>query len=137
MTTQGLETVCDFLDTESHPAAGAWAHARRLHNQHQRCARSTSKSTDFEIFREAAAEWRNATWFKSSVATRVSHPAYLRIIGLGQQAIPWILQELRQQPDYWFPALEALARDKFSPRATSMKELCEAWIKWGEQRDHD
>jgi hypothetical protein len=61
----------------------------------------------------------------------------LRIIGLGRQAIPWILQELRQSPDYWFPALEALARDNFSPKATTMKELCEEWLKWGEEHAND
>jgi hypothetical protein len=120
-----------------HVPHGPWiGYMRDVQLRRHRCDRP-AKQTDFEIFREAVAEWRDATWFKSSLVNRISHPAYLRIVGLGQQAIPWILQELRQQPDYWFPALEALTRDKFSPKATSMKELYEAWLKWGEERDKD
>ena len=131
-----LEPVCEFLDLDpAHQRSDAWGHVRQRHIQRQRCVQP--RHTDFEIFRDAVAEWRDATWFKSSIANRVSHSAYLRIIGLGQQAIPWILQELKQQPDYWFPALEALTRGEFSPQSTNMKELCEAWIKWGEERDHN
>jgi len=77
-------------------------------------------------------QWRSETWYKSSISRRVSHPAYLKIIGLGPKAVPWILQELRQEPDYWFAALEAITRENPSPNATSFPELRDAWLRWGE-----
>ena len=128
MTNQELERDCD---DRPHRGPGPWDSYVRVHHvRRQKC--SQPERTDFEIFREMVDLWRRETWYKSSIGRRISHPAYLRIIGLGKQAIPWILQELRQEPDYWFPALEALARDNFSPKATSMQELREAWLQWGE-----
>lgn len=135
MTYQDLEQDCD---DSVHQGRGPWDdhvgvedYVHVLHVRRQEC--SQPARTDFEIFRELVDKWRRETWHLSSVNRRVSHPAYLKIIGLGAQAIPWILQELRQAPDYWFPALEALTRDNFSPKADTMKELCEAWLAWGEE----
>ena len=129
MTYHDVERDCDERE---HQGRGPWdTYMRVLRVRRQRC--SQPQRTDFEIFRDSVDLWRRETAYKSSISRRISHPAYLRIIGLGRQAIPWILQELRETPDYWFPALEALARDNFSPKASSMKELCEAWLKWGEE----
>lgn len=127
MTYPDLERDCD---DRVHRGRGPWDdYVRVLSVRRKKC--SQPERTDFEIFRESVDLWRRETWYKSSISRRTSHPAYLKIISLGQQAIPWILQELRQSPDYWFPALEALARDNFSPKANSMKELCDAWLQWG------
>jgi hypothetical protein len=133
MTTQPLDRECDYFDTAlAHQRRGPWVeYARELHVRRQKCA---APKTDFEIFRELADSWRRETWYQSSTNRRVSHPAYLKIIGFGKQAIPWILQELRQQPDYWFAALEAISRDpspNVSASATNVSTLRDAWLEWG------
>lgn len=129
MTTCELDKHCD--DDRIHRGRGPWdTYIRALQTRRRKC--SQPAVTDFEVFRESVDQWRRETWHMSSVNRRVSHHAYLKIIGLGTQAVPWIIQELRQEADYWFPALEALARDNFSPQATSMKELRDAWLAWGE-----
>ncbi len=128
MTYQSLERDCDY---RAHRGRGAWdEYVRVFHVRRRKC--SHEARTDFEIFREMVDLWRRETWYKSSINRRISHPAYLKIIGFGPKAVPWILQELRQEPDYWFAALEAITRDNPSPNATSLPELRTAWLGWGE-----
>src|SRR5450755_3143129 len=43
-----------------------------------------------DIFQALVPQWKEETWFISSIKKRVSHPAYLKIIGLGRIAVPWI-----------------------------------------------
>jgi hypothetical protein len=133
MTTQCLDRDCDFSDVGfSDVGPGPWiTYARELHAKRER---SDQWPNDFETFRELVDSWRTDTWYKSSLTRRVSHPAYLKIIGFGPKAVPWILQELRQEPDYWFAALEAITRENPAPNATTMHELRDAWLAWGEQR---
>jgi len=136
MTYQGLELDCD---DRAHRGRGPWddhargeEYVRLIHIRRQ--GGSRSDRDDFETFRELVDLWRRETWYQSSTNRRISHPAYLKIIGLGKQALPWILQELRQQPDYWFSALEAISRDpspNTSASATNISTLRDAWLEWG------
>ena len=88
-------------------------------------------ASDRDTFKKLVPQWKEETWFVSSIKKRVSHPAYLKIIGLGRVAIPWILEELRREPDYWYAALEAIARPDHPPQAETMSQLRDAWLAWG------
>ena len=59
-------------------------------------------------FNRLVAEWKAGRRRGADVAQMTAHPAYRQIIGLGEQAIPLILEELDRQPDHWFPALHEL-----------------------------
>src|ERR1700687_4065288 len=59
-------------------------------------------------FRELARQWKEATEFTSSTTQMVMHPAYQQIIGMGREALPFLLAELRRKPDHWFWALKAI-----------------------------
>jgi hypothetical protein len=83
-----------------------------------------------QIFRELVSEWKKETWFISSIKKRISHPSFLKIVGLGSPAVPLIIEELRRQPDYWSFALEAITREDPVPRAESLKELRDGWLVW-------
>ena len=37
-----------------------------------------------------------------------NHPAYQEIIRMGTQIVPLLLQELKHNPLYWLPALNAI-----------------------------
>jgi hypothetical protein len=91
---------------------------------------------EHDTFKELVAQWKEETWFVSSIKKRVSHLAYLQIIGFGRAAIPWILAELRREPDYWYPALEAITRMNLLPHADNMNQLREAWLAWGEENGY-
>lgn len=84
-----------------------------------------------QTFNKLVSQWKEETWFISSIKKRIAHSAYLKIIGLGQGAVPWILEELKREPDYWYAALEAITRADPAPHAESMRELMEAWLAWG------
>ncbi|MEG3890120.1 MULTISPECIES: hypothetical protein [unclassified Microcoleus] len=50
-------------------------------------------------FNSLAEEWRTETRMLSLVAQKSMHPAYQRIIGMGQPVAPLILRDLEQKPD--------------------------------------
>jgi hypothetical protein len=85
----------------------------------------------YEQFVQFVRQWKDETWRFSSLRKRVSHIAYLKIIGLGMVAVRWILEDLKREPDYWFPALEAITQIDPAPHAETMKELRDAWLEWG------
>jgi len=86
-------------------------------------------------FRELVAQWKQGTRFLSSIHDMVSHPAYLQIIGMGKEAVPLLLDELRREPDHWFVALQAITgTDPIPPSACGdVENMTEAWLSWGEQ----
>ncbi len=97
-------------------------------------ARRAKVSARFQALTE---EWRQQHAAMSSITDIATLPSYQKIIGLGEDAIPLILAELRQEgeePDQWFWALRALTEvDPVSPadRGNVIK-MAQAWIAWGE-----
>jgi hypothetical protein len=113
---------------------GPWtACDRTLRLRRKPCA---TASPDLRSFKSLVENWHNQTWHISSIKKRTSHPDYLKIIGMGMVAVPWILQELRATPDYWFTALEAITREDPAPHAETMHELRDAWLAWGEEHGY-
>ncbi|MEX1094666.1 MAG: hypothetical protein WED34_01385 [Planctomycetales bacterium] len=53
-------------------------------------------------------QWKQETAHLGTVQRRAMHPAYQHIIEMGPDAIPLILGELRNAPDDWFWALNAI-----------------------------
>lgn len=93
--------------------------------------------TDLEQrFRELAKKWHKETRFISSVTKMVTHPAYLRIIGMGPEAVPLLLRELERTRDHWFVALHAITGKDPAPSGASFDEAVEAWLAWGRQNGY-
>ena len=61
---------------------------------------------------------------------------YQRIIGMGMDAVPLILEELHREPDQWFWALEAITEEDPVPLEAKGKvaRMAQAWIEWGKER---
>jgi hypothetical protein len=136
MTTQPQDRDCDYSDTAlAHQRRGPWVDYVREQRIRRHGCKKNQTQTDFEIFRELVDIWKTDTWHRSPISRRISHPAYLKIIGLGPKAIPWIIHELRSDHDYWFAALEAITREP-SPETTSMSELRDAWLEWGKRHGY-
>ena len=97
----------------------------------------TESSADtISRFQRLAAEWKHKSRYMSNTAQMAILPAYQRIIGMGVEAVPLILQELRREPDQWFWALEAITEADPVPAEAKGKvtEMAQAWIEWGKQR---
>jgi hypothetical protein len=91
-----------------------------------------------EVFRKLVAEWRTAVAPLSSTTRRVQHPAYQRIIALGPRVVPLVLRELKERPNHWFAALQALTGADPVPISDRGKisQMTEAWVRWGEEHGY-
>ncbi len=89
-----------------------------------------------EEFYALAAHWREETFGQSLAAPGILHPAYLRIIGMGEQAIPWILAELQERGGQWYVALQSITGEDPVPEADrgQRPKMRAAWRAWG--REH-
>ena len=57
------------------------------------------------------------------------HPAYLRIIGMGKDELPFIFQELKKGRARWLWALSAIIDDDVAKPEDTLNEAVAAWIK--------
>jgi hypothetical protein len=71
-------------------------------------------NSDQMEFSTLASQWQKETAHSSSLSEKISHRAYLRIIKMGESAIPLILIEMKHRPGHWFEALDILT-DGASP----------------------
>ena len=103
-----------------------------------RSIESTEPAFD-EVFRDLAASWRKQSCMLSSVAAIATHPAYQKIIGMGDNVVPLILSDFVQNgPDHWFWALAAITRENpvSDAMAGDLEQMTEAWLEWGRQRGY-
>lgn len=85
-------------------------------------------------FHALVEQWKADTGASSLVQQQVQHPAYQRIIGMGQQIVPLILSEMRRRPDHWFWALHAITGEQPASPGATFAEATEAWLAWGRTR---
>ena len=90
-------------------------------------------------FKEQVERWKRDTQHWSSVAKMISHPSYLRVIGLarkstGAEIERLLLQELEAEPDHWFAALSAITGEDPVQPQNDFDESVAAWLEWGKQK---
>jgi hypothetical protein len=86
-----------------------------------------------------ANKWKQDNVFESSPWRMAAHPAYQRIIGMGQRAVPLILQDLAREADFWFEALVAITDEQPVPleHAGDMEAMRQDWLRWGRINGYD
>jgi hypothetical protein len=87
-------------------------------------------------FRRNVDQWREDTIFMSSLREVVAHPAYQAIIRMGHEAVPLILAILKETPEHWGPALQAITGANPVPAEACgrVDAIADAWLQWG--NDH-
>lgn len=91
-----------------------------------------SETSDIEnTFRDLAKQWRSDTVMLSSVTKKVMHPAYQQIIGMGREALPFILRDLEHKRGHWLWALHAITREDPAQPDDNFDAAVEAWLEWG------
>lgn len=85
-------------------------------------------------FLQLTEQWQRETGMLSVVSKISMHPAYQRIIGMGQPVVPLIMRELEREPDHWFWALSAITGvNPVKPEQRGrLQEMAQAWIIWGQ-----
>lgn len=91
-----------------------------------------------ERFLLLVEQWQQETGMLSLVQKMVIHPAYQRIIGMGQPVVPLILRELEREPDHWFWALESItgANPVQGDERGRLDQMAAAWLMWGRENGY-
>lgn len=90
-------------------------------------------------FNRFVSEWRQQrNEFSSDPQELAMCPAYQKIIAMGPEAIPFILNELRCRPDHWFWALNTLTDTNpiRAEHAGNFNEMVNDWLVWGRENDY-
>jgi hypothetical protein len=98
--------------------------------------RKTDPQLAFEVL---ASEWKEQVGGSSFVAEKTRHPAYQKIIEMGQVVVPFLLRELEQKPTHWFEALKAItgANPVQPEQRGRTKQMAQAWLKWGREQGYE
>jgi hypothetical protein len=97
----------------------------------------SSSSLVAQRFRELAERFENETEMTSSITARITHPAYLQIIALGSEVIPYLLADMQENDGEWFVALTALNRGvNVASHAETYEEGISAWLQWGKAQSY-
>lgn len=91
-----------------------------------------------KIFSDLAVQWKEDTWFLSSSAQIARHPAYRKIIDMGETVVPLILEDLRRAPDQWFVALSAITgvNPVSDDDAGIVDKMRDSWLQWGRENNY-
>jgi hypothetical protein len=123
----------DIAQNSPVPASGsrvrliAGARALRAASEHD------TKSALAERFHTLAERWRAETEFASSPSSMFMNAAYQEIIGMGRDALPFILKDLAETRSHWFWALRAITGvDPVDPEYRGhVGRMADQWLEWG------
>jgi hypothetical protein len=130
----------DIFEPATH---GVSAAARLVHKsieeawEHWQETITSRRGTLEREFHRLARQWKEETEFQSAAERIAMHPAYQRIIGMGKEALPFILHDLQETHDLWFWALAAITGENPVPEEDRgyIDRMVRAWIRWGMRRN--
>jgi hypothetical protein len=96
-----------------------------------------AKSTVLELdFKQHVQKWKRDCKHISSLTRMITHPSYLRIIGMGPAVLPFLFRELLQHPNHWLVALNSITGEDPAVAGCSFMEAVTAWLSWGERHGY-
>lgn len=112
-----------------------WAKGKIIKDAiHKRVMARYSKSALEKKFRKLVKEWWEGTCILSNPTQIVSHPAYKRIVAMGNKIIPLILKEYQTGGSFeWCAVLEEITGENpvQSHHAVSYNLMRDDWLSWG------
>ena len=89
-------------------------------------------------FHRLAQQWERERPRGADVSEMAMHPSYQRIIGMGLDVVPFILEELERKPEHWFWALHSITGVNPVPPESEgkLKEMAKAWVDWGNKQGY-
>lgn len=84
-------------------------------------------------FSSLSATWKERSKYSSSVQQITSDLAYLQIISMGQEALPLIFKDMKNDPNHWFVALTSITQGinpiKKEHRG-DLVAMTSDWLEW-------
>ena len=89
-----------------------------------------------QCFERLVEEWKCGRGHSSKLKDLAMHPAYQQIIGMGERAVPLLIEEMIERPDQWDWALRAITGTDPVPRESwgKLKDIAAAWVAWGREK---
>ena len=90
-------------------------------------------------FDQLADQWRKETEFHSSSYFITNHPAYCRIVEMGESALPLIFRAIETRPYLWYYALHDIVGSSLDFASEDIgvpKKIHAAWLKWGRENGY-
>jgi hypothetical protein len=87
-------------------------------------------------FNTLARQWKDETFFQSSLSEICFHPAYQTIMAMGKEALPFILKDLTERIDHWFYALKCIARKDVAAGSVNLEDARQRWLDWGRREKY-
>jgi hypothetical protein len=86
-----------------------------------------------QYFQDALKKWRDEVGISSLVSEKRASPAYQRIVDMGEEAVPLLLEEIASRPSLIFMALHDITgEDPIVPdHQGRVSAMTEDWLKWG------
>jgi len=83
-----------------------------------------------DSFKSLKAAWVKETAFSSSVSDIIENSNFRRIVNMGEDAIPLIIEEIDKKPSTLVWALNIITGYTIDPgRRLSLSEACKVWVK--------
>lgn len=102
--------------------------------QFDRLSRGATLSRLQTRFDELALRWKRETRAMSSSTQILSNESFRRIIGLGENVLPMIFDQLTKSHDLdWIEALSEITGFQLVIRTSSADDLLEGWLDWGRE----
>lgn len=95
-----------------------------------------TQADDENTFNTLAEQWKRETGMFSISQQKMSHIAYLDIIGMSWRAMPFLIKEIQKGQAHWFPAMRAIAGvDRPAENEVkSFQDAVNVWTKWWAER---
>lgn len=81
-------------------------------------------------FEASYQRWKREAWMHSSPRKITEHPDFQNIVRMGQQAVPFIIDKLRQEPSGLVWALNRIFNRQIAPGSClTIPQLSQQWIQ--------
>ncbi|HET7462236.1 MAG TPA: hypothetical protein VFJ82_13350 [Longimicrobium sp.] len=122
----GLSEAASFVDRSIRNAVSHWNETI-----------TSERAGLYGQFRHFTQWWKHDTEYQSSPTRIAMHPAYQRIIGMGREALPFILKDLEATRAPWFWALHAITGEDPVPEEDRghIDRMTRAWVRWGMRKN--
>jgi hypothetical protein len=103
-----------------------------------RGAPQTDRVKTAELFGALADWWHEATDFLSSPSEKLQHPAYQRIVALGEEMVPHIIADMQGRGGDWYDALREITdTDPVRPENVGrVPDMDNDWLEWARGRGY-